>query len=954
MIKLNRKFLFSLMLVFISLIVQATNYISSGIYSEDEINYIKSLQNSGIRMGVHTGSPYIDLENPDDSLVYKYKDLLEEFFHMDVKVETDSWENLYEMLEREEIDLLLNFTLSEERKDKINLSIPIHSDKLYVITTNKNIPLRSFDDLEGKELTVISPSAYSEYLKKFKREKNLNFRLREVHETAEGSASDYIVVSKEDIYDKTEPIFELGRIDPIGLGIAKSQPMLKSVIDKALEFSHREKFLKLLEYEKNKRRKRVFHNFLNQQEIDYLNNKKSLKVIFQSDFYPTSYYDGAQKKYDGSFVQMMEEISQFWGIPLEVSNENLNSEEADLRGMLFTEERENIYKFTKSLTYKDILIVAAGPKKIGVEKKVNKVGVVKTDISAASIRKYLPKDTEITEFPHSQTMVDALKDKEIDSCVMDADMFRYLQQARFDINFYKVDILDKLPFAIAVKKDDEILIGILNKVMDNFLDYKRVEDEFLSEMSFFKTIKADEQKKNRKSLSLVISLFGFFTAAFFTGFKYRTNKKLKNLAYYDHLTTALNRVSFKEAMNKIDFKRDRGLGMYIDLNDFKVINDNYGHHAGDMILKESVSRLQKIFCKDTVYRLAGDEFFVFHRDASVDEGIKLAENALAELNKSINILETTFNIGASIGICELHEKIDNMDYFLHKADIAMFAAKKNGSGSIVVASKELVREFEESKNLERDFKVALQKNEIIPYFQPKVNLQTNKIIGLEALARWVHPQKGIISPITFIPLAEEIGLVYKLDMKIAELTIKTVKDWQERGIIDKGFKASFNVSAQTFGEIDVYEQIKYLLDKYDVPGEAVEIELTESVFIKKFSKILGELNSIKDKLGTSVALDDFTAGYSSLRELGKLNIDSLKFDRSLLESVKENSVKGKKIYRTLIRLCSDMDYISVAEGIEEASESDFLKKEGVTHAQGFFFGKPMPEKDFVNLLNKGL
>ena len=548
MFKLKRGHLFSLMLVFISLIVQATDYISSGIYSEDEINYIKSIQNSRIRMGVHTGSAYIDTKNPEDSLMYKYEALLEDFFHMDVRVEEDSWENLYEMLEREEIDILLNFTLSEERRDKFNLSNPIYSDKLYVITKNKSVPLRNFEDLEGKELTVLASSSYSEYLKQFKREKNLNFKIREVDETLNDFDSDYIVVSRENIYDKTEPIFELGKIDSIGLGIAKGQPMLKTIVDKALEFSHREKFLEMLEYEKNKRRKRTFYSFLSQHEIDYLKTKESLKVAFESDFYPTSYYDGDQEKYDGSFVRMVEDISQFLGIPLEVSI----GEEADIRGMLFTEEKEKKYRFTKSLTYKDILLVAASPEKLGIEKKMNKVGVAKTDISAESIQKYLPKDNEIIEFTQSKAMIDALKGRKIDSCIMDADMFSYLQQTRFDLDLYRIEVLDKQPFVIAVKKEEEVFLSILSKVMDNFLDYKRIENEFLSEMSFLKTIKAGQQKKNKRNFSLIISLFGVFTATFLTGFKYRTNKKLKNLAYYDHLTTALNRVSFKEAMNRIE------------------------------------------------------------------------------------------------------------------------------------------------------------------------------------------------------------------------------------------------------------------------------------------------------------------------------------------------------------------------------------------------------------------
>ena len=282
----------------------------------------------------------------------------------------------------------------------------------------------------------------------------------------------------------------------------------------------------------------------------------------------------------------------------------------------------------------------------------------------------------------------------------------------------------------------------------------------------------------------------------------------------------------------------------------------------------------------------------------------------------------------------------------------MYTAKEKEEGAIVIATKELVKQYEEDKSLEKELKKAIYTEKIIPYFQPKVDLKTNEVTGIEALARWIHPARGLISPGIFIPLAEKTGLIPKLDFLIAESTIKTVKRWIEEKHVNEDFKASFNISVKTFEEVEVYEQIKYLLAKYDLPGENIEVEVTENIFINKLTKMLDELKFLKEDLGTSIALDDFTAGHASLRGLGQLTIDTLKFDRSLLQIIKENSTKGKNIYSTLVKLSKDMGYTSVAEGIEEEYENEFLKKEGVDYGQGFLFGKPMPEDIFVKFIDE--
>lgn len=432
--------------------------------------------------------------------------------------------------------------------------------------------------------------------------------------------------------------------------------------------------------------------------------------------------------------------------------------------------------------------------------------------------------------------------------------------------------------------------------------------------------------------------------------KYRWIKDLHKKAYFDELTTAKNKTRFKKEMGRLNFESNRGLGMFLDLDNFKRINDTYGHHMGDLVLKEVVKRLHKIFDHKSIYRLSGDEFFILHKNIEEDDIERTAAETLKELRKPLKILGATLKVHGSIGICPMSPKIKNTSEFLHRADVAMYTAKKNGKGTFVVADDQMIEKFDRYRQLEKDFIHQLENKEIFPYFQPKVELETEKIVGVEALARWIHPEEGFITPGVFIPIAEKNEVIADLDFLIAESAIKSLKNWIEEGIVGDDFKLSFNISVKTLEGLDVYDHIENMLKKYDVSGDRVQIEITESIFINNIQKVLYEMNLLKERLGISIALDDFTAGHASLKGLGVLEIDTLKFDRSLLQIVKENVDKGQRIYSTLIHLSDDMGYISVAEGIENAAESEFLKKEGVKYAQGFHFGRPMPEKDLVAIL----
>ncbi len=939
-------------------LVYGEDYISSGIYSEGEISYIEELQGEVLKIGAYRGSRYLDQKQPEESLIYKYEKLMEDFFHLDMDVRVDSWEDLYKGLETGEVDLLLNLVVTREREKEFNLTTPIYENKIYITAGDDDIPLNSWNDLEGKEIAVLKSSYYSAYLKRFKEKNYINFKITEVDSAPGSGEYDYAVLPSEKVQEKYSlKKLEMGEGEPIGIGITRTRPHLKEILDRALEYKLRGEILELMKEDRSRRITRDFYELLTPEEMGYLREKESIDVFFEDDFYPMVYYDRNKGEYDGIFVRGVDQLGNILGKPVKLLNRRgeawdeiynrFKKGEGDFLPMYFSFERAKVHEFSRSLDYREMLLVGNNRKGY---KKNKGVGAIEGDITEETSKRLLFKDRQVTLYKNSEEMLEALKKGRIGACIMDEDMFTYFNQTRFDLRLERLKELGHFPLCFAFQNGNGLLVSIVKKAGDYFINYSEVKSNFLEERLLIKTAKIIEGKRKKKLIrELVLLLIGSVGLTVLIN-RYSWNRKLHKLAYFDQLTAALNRTSFTEELEKLDFKRERGVGMYIDLNGFKRINDKYGHHTGDLILREMVSRLHKLFKKKEVFRLAGDEFFVLQKGGTLAGSLKLAERAVEELGKPINLLDSKVGMGVSVGMCEVTSGVKDSHEFIHWADVAMYSAKKNSESSIVVATEELIREFDSQKELMEDFKKALIKEKIKPYFQPKVNLSSGRVTGLEALARWEYREKEFISPGVFIPMAEEMGMVSKVDFIIAEATIKALRKWKDRGIVSESFKASFNISVRTFEDMDVYERLKFLLEKYGVSGEVVEVEVTESVFINKINKVMGELSCLKDELGMTVALDDFTAGHSSLRELGKLSIDTLKFDRGLLQGIKENAERGRIIYSNLINLCNDMGYTSVAEGIEDAWERDFLRDEGVAQGQGYYFGRPMPEDAFSKML----
>jgi len=428
---------------------------------------------------------------------------------------------------------------------------------------------------------------------------------------------------------------------------------------------------------------------------------------------------------------------------------------------------------------------------------------------------------------------------------------------------------------------------------------------------------------------------------------------LKYQAEHDPLTKLPNRLLFidrlKQALKHAKREKERVSVLFFDLDRFKEVNDTYGHEVGDKLLQEVTKRLKENRrSEDTVARLGGDEFTLLLLNQDEDGIIHIVNSIMEKMQKPfyINNLElyTTF----SIGISSYPEDGSTHDELLRNADTAMYEAKASGKNNYHFYNAEMTKIAMQRIKLEKELRQALENNEFIAYFQPKIDVTENKVVGLEALIRWQHPTIGLIFPDQFIPFAEEIGLITAIDNYMMYTSMKQVLMWQQKGI--ECGKLSINLSARQLNSKSYLKELQSALNETGLDPKYLEIEITETHIMSDPDKAFKILKSIRD-LGISISIDDFGTGYSSLSYLKKLPISKLKIDRSFVIDIPEEK-DDVAIVKTIISLAKNLGLEIIAEGVERKEQVDFLVKEGCNDIQGYYFSKPLKIKDCKTFLKK--
>jgi diguanylate cyclase (GGDEF)-like protein len=431
-------------------------------------------------------------------------------------------------------------------------------------------------------------------------------------------------------------------------------------------------------------------------------------------------------------------------------------------------------------------------------------------------------------------------------------------------------------------------------------------------------------------------------------------KRAQSLASTDPLTGFLNRRAFGEAVEGLlgtAGKKNRSLAMLIvDLDGFKTINDVHGHLTGDNLLRTAAEVIASALPKGAVSaRLGGDEFaaaFLFDPDSP--QGVDAtAEQIVQRLGRPFELAGVHIHVSCSVGLARSDADCRAVDALLRRADIAMYAAKKSGRGRFVWFDASMERELQKRNSVEAGLRVGIPRHEIVPYFEQQIDLVTGSLHGFEVLARWEHPELGLVPPVEFIGVAEEAGLIGDLSMSVMRQAFQEARGW------DPGLTLSVNISPAQLKDPWLSQKIVKLLVETGFPAERLEVEITESSLFENLGLAQSIVGSLKNQ-GVRIALDDFGTGYSSLAHLRALPFDRIKIDRSFVASLNENS-ESAAIVNAITKLADSLNLAVTAEGIEDRLIEARLRQIGSYKGQGYFYGKPLPVAEVRRMLaNKGL
>jgi diguanylate cyclase (GGDEF)-like protein len=425
--------------------------------------------------------------------------------------------------------------------------------------------------------------------------------------------------------------------------------------------------------------------------------------------------------------------------------------------------------------------------------------------------------------------------------------------------------------------------------------------------------------------------------------------KITHLARYDDLTALPNRVHFHDEIemllaNSQHAERLSAL-LFVDLDQFKQVNDTLGHPCGDQLLCAVANRLREMLRPvDFVARFGGDEFVVFQQNISAaEDAASLARRIVERLSERYRIDNHLVEIGASVGIALTPPEGATADTLLKNADMALYRAKADGRGTFCFFREEMAAIVEARRILELDLRKALANEEFELFYQPLVNLKSGRITTCEALLRWNHPVRGTVSPVDIIPVAEDMGLIVDLGRWILRRACMECMNWPE------GVSVAVNFSPQQFHQRDVLSEIRYALEVSGLPAHRLEIEITESSLLRN-TQLTHDILSQLHALGVRISLDDFGTGYSSLSYLHNFPMQKVKIDRSFLEGI--DTDRPLTLLRGVARLSADLGMAVVVEGIETNEQLELVSADGtVTEAQGYLFSRPVPAVRVRQLLN---
>ncbi|WP_216828523.1 putative bifunctional diguanylate cyclase/phosphodiesterase [Alkalihalobacterium elongatum] len=428
----------------------------------------------------------------------------------------------------------------------------------------------------------------------------------------------------------------------------------------------------------------------------------------------------------------------------------------------------------------------------------------------------------------------------------------------------------------------------------------------------------------------------------------QSQENYRKLAHFDLLTELPNRLSFNLSLEQMMQDHQTLAVLFLDFDRFKLINDTYGHSFGDLLLKEVAERFKRIIeNKVIVSRQGGDEFIFVVPFTDIQEVERVVVAILKSFSKSYKVDDREIFISTSIGISLYPQHSNQVEELIKQADISMYKAKQNGGNQYIYYEEKHQLEVIETLELENGLRKAIEKDELSLYYQPKVNIDSGHIYGLEALVRWHHSTLGIVTPVDFIPIAEKTGMI----IPIGDWVIRTACE-KAKGLLEQNIdiRISVNVSMVQLLHDDFVNRVNDILIMVGLPAKYLELEITETVAMEHKEFTIKVLSQLK-QMGVKLAIDDFGTGYSSLNYLKEMPIDIVKIDKSFVWDMKESKF-DLTLIEAIISVCHSLELTVIAEGVETEEQYELLRMKNCDDVQGYLLSKPLPDNDIDEYLCK--
>jgi len=502
-----------------------------------------------------------------------------------------------------------------------------------------------------------------------------------------------------------------------------------------------------------------------------------------------------------------------------------------------------------------------------------------------------------------------------------------------------IDPIDHVKRIVSYRHIDGYPMGVLVGLSEaeEFADYNHTRNVYLLMAGF-----------------ISLAMLGFFAVATgLIGKLLGREREMTHLVEYDLLTGLRNRYSTLQSLRQ-DVSDPANVGrlslLFIDLDNFKTVNDTLGHNAGDIVLQMTAARLaDAVDGAGTLSRIGGDEFVVVLKDAEVEQrAVHLAESIRSEFEQPFDVRGTSFVLHASIGIALYSVASESEIDLLKKADLAMYSAKDAGKNCYQFYSPHLSHRADHLMQWEQQLRVALSENQLFLVYQPKIDLARRCITGFEALVRWNHPQQGVIAASEFIPVAESTGLIVPIGDFVINTACKQLATWQRDGY--ESLSLAVNISAVQFWRGDLYETVSRAIEDTGIPAHRLELEITETAMMEYPDLVSEKIVALK-RLGVGIALDDFGTGYSSLSYLNRFSVDTLKVDRSFVQAIPADRSVCVMV-SAIVNLARSLGLTVVVEGTETEEQIAWLSALGNIEAQGYLFSRPVPVEGIPALLER--